>query len=91
MCHKLSKKLLLLDTVMKPTNVYKHLRVLIITQGDQKVSVHLMITIQKSCAQRCFDHPALYIYIYSIPLTCFGQTCGHNREGALQRIYHKTF
>jgi len=26
-------------------------------QGDQEVSVHLMITIQKSGAQRLFDHP----------------------------------
>jgi len=30
-----------------------------VTQGDQKVSVHLMITIQKSGAQRLFDHPVL--------------------------------
>ena len=34
-------------------------------QGDQKVSVHLMITIQKSGAQTYFDHP-VYIYVYSI-------------------------
>ena len=27
-------------------------------QGDHKVSVHLMITIQKAGAQRPFDHPA---------------------------------
>ena len=26
-------------------------------QSDQKVSVHLMITIQKAGAQRLFDHP----------------------------------
>jgi len=26
-------------------------------QGDQKVSVDLMITIQKAAAQRLFDHP----------------------------------
>ena len=26
-------------------------------KGDQKVSVHLMITIQKKSAQRLFDHP----------------------------------
>jgi len=26
-------------------------------QGDQKVSVHLMITIQPSGAERLFDHP----------------------------------
>jgi hypothetical protein len=32
-------------------------------QGDQKVSVHLMITIQNAGAQRLFDHP-VYIYIY---------------------------
>jgi hypothetical protein len=29
-------------------------------QGDQKVSVHLMVTIQKSGAQRPFDHPVLW-------------------------------
>jgi len=28
-------------------------------QGDQKVSVHLMITIQKAGAQRLFDHAVL--------------------------------
>ena len=43
-------------------------------QGDQKVSVHLMIIIQKAGAQRLFDHPVydvtlcvcvcVYIYIY---------------------------
>jgi hypothetical protein len=27
------------------------------TQGDQNVSLHLMITIQLSGAQRLFDHP----------------------------------
>ena len=27
------------------------------TQSDQKVSVHLLVTIQKSGAQRLFDHP----------------------------------
>ena len=26
-------------------------------------------------------------YIHSTPLTYFGHTCGHPREGALQRIY----
>jgi hypothetical protein len=26
-------------------------------QGDQKVSVHLTITVQSSGAQRLFDHP----------------------------------
>jgi len=30
-----------------------------IIQGDQKVCVHLMITIQSSGAQRLFDHPVL--------------------------------
>jgi len=29
-------------------------------QGDQKVSVHLMITIQKAGAQRLFDNPIVY-------------------------------
>jgi len=28
-----------------------------IVQGDQKVSVHLMIRVQSSGAQRLFDHP----------------------------------
>jgi len=28
-------------------------------QGDQKVSVHLMVTIKSSGAQRPFDHPVL--------------------------------
>jgi hypothetical protein len=31
----------------------------LIIQGDQKVSVHLMITIQKAGVQRLFDHPVL--------------------------------
>ena len=30
------------------------------TQGDQKISVHLMITTQKEGAQILFDHPVLY-------------------------------
>jgi hypothetical protein len=34
---------------------YKHTRII---QGDQKVSVHLMITKQSSGAQRLFDHLA---------------------------------
>jgi len=29
----------------------------LILKSDQKVSVHLMITIQKSGSQRLFDHP----------------------------------
>jgi len=29
-------------------------------QGDQKVSVHLTITVQSSGAQRLFDHPVQY-------------------------------
>ena len=31
-------------------------------QGDQKVSVHLMITIQSLSAQRLFDNPLLFPY-----------------------------
>jgi len=31
-----------------------------LTQGDQKVSVHLMITVQSSGAQRLFDYLILY-------------------------------
>ena len=38
-------------------------------QGDQKVSVHLMITIQSSGALRLFDHP-VYIYIYMCVCVC---------------------
>jgi hypothetical protein len=33
-------------------------------QSDQKVSVHLMITIQQVGAQRIFDHP-VHVYIHS--------------------------
>jgi hypothetical protein len=29
--------------------------------GDQKFSVHLMITVQKAGAQRLFDHPVFYV------------------------------
>jgi len=32
---------------------------MLIVQGDQKVSVHLTITVQISGAQRPFDHPVL--------------------------------
>jgi len=35
------------------------LKVDIFLQGDQKVSVHLMIVLQSSDAQRLFDHPVL--------------------------------
>ena len=35
-------------------------RTLHITRGDQKVSVHLMITMQSPGAQRLFDHPVQY-------------------------------
>jgi hypothetical protein len=31
-------------------------------QGDQKFSMHLMITIEKSGAQRLFDHPVYTIF-----------------------------
>jgi len=44
-------------------NVYIYTEyIYIYIQGDQKVSVHLMITIQSSGAQRFFDHPE-YIHI----------------------------
>ena len=40
-------------------------------QSDQNVSVHLMITIQKSGAQRIFDRPVyIYIYIYVCVCVC---------------------
>ena len=32
-------------------------------EGDQKVPVHLMNTIQKTGAQRLFDHPVYYNYV----------------------------
>ena len=35
-------------------------------QGDQKVSVHLMITIQKSGAQRIFDHPVVTVKLFTL-------------------------
>jgi len=31
----------------------------VVTQGNQKVSVHLTITVQSSGAQRLFDHPVV--------------------------------
>ena len=31
-------------------------------QGNQKVSVHLIITIQSSGAQRLFDHPVQFVH-----------------------------
>jgi len=37
-----------------------------IIQGDQKVSVHLMITIQSSGAHRLFDHPVYQVHTTSI-------------------------
>ena len=41
-------------------------------QGDQKVSVHLMITIQKAGIQRLIDHPVYYncvkLLIYTLSL-----------------------
>jgi hypothetical protein len=33
----------------------------VLVQGDQKVSVHLMVIIQSSDAQRLFDHHVKYI------------------------------
>ena len=39
--------------VCSSTNITKHYKI----QCDQKVSVHLIITIQKAGAQRLFDHP----------------------------------
>jgi hypothetical protein len=35
-------------------------------QGDQKVSVHLMITVQSSGAQRLFDHHVFYNLSWSV-------------------------
>jgi hypothetical protein len=40
--------------------VAKFFSALRIIQGDQKVSAHLMVTIQPSGAQILFDHPVLY-------------------------------
>ena len=39
------------------THIYIHTHTHTHIQGDQKVSVHLMITIQSSGAQRFFDRP----------------------------------
>ena len=33
----------------------------------------------------------IYMYIYSIPTTCFGHTCGSPQECALRRIYYTFF
>jgi len=49
-------------------------------QGDQKVFVHLMITIQSSGAQRLFDHPVNTKHINTVwaertIVEC--QTCWH--------------
>jgi hypothetical protein len=35
-------------------------------QVDQKVSVHLMITIESSGAQRRFDHPVQWLFQYKL-------------------------
>jgi len=46
-------------------------------QGDQKVSVHLRITVQSSRAQRLFDHPVYvrtYIHTHTFP---FHRSIGH--------------
>jgi len=52
----------------------------IVIQDDQKVSVHLMITIQKSGAQRLFDHPVrLFITKYILKL---GGICGSSHANA---------
>ena len=42
---------------------------LVILQGDQKVSVHLMITIQKAGAQRLSDHPVHALHYVSFSFT----------------------
>jgi len=34
-------------------------------QRDQKVSVHLTITVQSSGAQRIFDHPVCNVFVFS--------------------------
>jgi hypothetical protein len=38
----------------------------VLVQGDQKISVRLMITVQSSGAQRLFDHP---IYLTRVMLS----------------------
>jgi len=64
--------------------VAKH-PIYIYIQGDQKVSVHMTITVQSSGAQKPFDHPVyvcvcvrvyvrvrivyLYIYVYTYTYT----------------------
>ena len=42
-------------------------------QGDQKVSVHLTITVQSSGAKRLFGRPVIYIYIY---ILIYDRLCG---------------
>ena len=44
------------------THTHTHTHTNLYIQSDQKVSVHLMITIQKSGVQRLFDHP-VYVVI----------------------------
>jgi len=34
---------------------------------------------------------SILYYEYSRPPTCFSQSCGHTKGGALQRIYYKSF
>ena len=46
-------------------------------QGNQKVSVHLTITVQSSGAKRLFDRPVIYIYIYIyIYILIYDRLCG---------------
>ena len=47
--------------------------VCVCTQGNQKVSVHLMITIQSSGAQRIFDRPVcvcMCVYVFVCVCAC---------------------
>ena len=46
-------------------------------QGDQEVSVHLMITIKKSGAQRLFGHPVVHVLICSWTLSTL-PSCNNN-------------
>jgi hypothetical protein len=52
--------------------VYICIYIFIYIQSDQKVSVNLMITIQKPGAQRPFDHP---VYLYVNCLLHIGTSC----------------
>jgi hypothetical protein len=48
-----------ITAIRNKVNKLPVLKTLSVIQGDQKVSVRLMITMQTSGARRLFDHPVL--------------------------------